>query len=71
MEVISVTAPLGNFSGASSSTIVAVLSVTSTAANTKDFNPQTAAAAIPVAEMQAALTAQFKVLNDYNSRIHS
>ncbi len=73
MEVISVTATIpGNFSRrllqASNNTIVAVLSVASTAANTNDFNPQTAAAAIPVADLQAALTAQLQVLNVAPSR---
>jgi hypothetical protein len=67
VEPISVTAPLTNSSRrllqASSNTIVAVLSVAATAANTADFDPQTATAAIPAADFQAALTTQLQVLN--------
>jgi hypothetical protein len=72
VEVISVFAPIGNFSRrllqASNNTIVAVFSVSGTAANTNNFNPQTAAANIPAAELQAALTAELKVLNVAPSR---
>jgi hypothetical protein len=67
VEPISVTAPITNSNRrllqASSNTIVAVLSVTATAANTNNFDPQAATAAIPAADFQAALTAQLKVLN--------
>jgi hypothetical protein len=72
VEVISVTAPIGNSSRrllqASSNTITAVLSVAATAANTNNFNPQTAAAQIPAVELQNALTAQLRVLNVALSR---
>jgi hypothetical protein len=67
VEVISVSAPISNSSRrllqATNNTIVAVLSVSATAANTNNFNPQTAAANIPAADLQVALTAQLKVLN--------
>jgi len=60
VEVVSVKATSGRRLLQSGNTMVATVAVAATAANTNDFNPQTACAAIPPAEFQSALTTALK-----------
>ncbi len=69
MEVVSVKATSGRRLLESGNTMVASVAVAATAANTNDFNPQTACAAIPPAEFQSALTTALKVLNSACTRL--